>query len=293
MSLNNATYSDAFKEIQFNQKWLAQIGISNARYFSKGLIPPAITGLHNGDVIRAWKELGIQIVVGDNTRPVLLSPYSEYWPLISNSTANGYDGLVIMPRWATTIYYNCDTLACTTQEWLVTSGGKGTSDDLLANAKATNTWHLLGLHHDPYMFHQANLRYTDSATYTVGTQTGKMSLLMLWTEIILQEMSRLTNWPIVTLKHDDLGQTFINRMTLDRCNPSLTYNINNGAIVGVTVGADGNTCGTTVPVTFPGTATTTSPGSVKEQIGNDPLTMWTQLSGQSVSYTLGSPISLS
>lgn len=292
MSLNNATYSDAYKEIQFNQRWLSQIGISNAKFFSKGLIPPAITGLHNGDVIRAWKELGINYVVGDNTRPVLMSPYNEYWPLISNTSANGYDGLVIMPRWATTIYYNCDTLNCTTQEWIVTSGGKGTSADLLANAVSVNTWHLLGLHQDPYMFHQANLRYTDSASYTVGTQSGKMSLLMLWTELILQEMYRLTTWPIITLKHDDLGQMFVNRMTLDKCSPNMSYNLSNGTIVGVTVGANGNTCGTSVPVTFPGTATTTA-GSVKEQIGNDPLTMWTKLSGQAVTYTLGSPISLS
>jgi hypothetical protein len=44
-SLNNATYSDANKEIVFNVAWLKQVGIYAATKFSpKGLIPPAITG---------------------------------------------------------------------------------------------------------------------------------------------------------------------------------------------------------------------------------------------------------
>ncbi|QIW96520.1 hypothetical protein AMS68_002038 [Peltaster fructicola] len=197
-----------------------------------------------------------------------------------------------MPRWATTIYYNCDTANCTTQEWINTSGGKGSFWDLLQNARSVNTWHLFGLHHDPFMFHQANLRYTDSASYTIGSQSGKMSLLMIWSELILQEMYRLTTWPIITLKHDDVGQSFINRMTLDNCNPSMNYQVSNGKITGVTVATTNNVCGTTVPVTFPGTASTTQSGTVNEQIGSDPLTIWTPMTGSPVSFTLGSAVSL-
>lgn len=48
------------------------MGISAASKFSaSGLIPPAITGLHNGDAIKAFMDNGITSVVGDNTRPVL------------------------------------------------------------------------------------------------------------------------------------------------------------------------------------------------------------------------------
>lgn len=66
-SLNNATYSDVTKEISFNVAWMRQTGISAARRFSgKGLVPPAITGLHNGDAIKAWMDNGITSVVGDN-----------------------------------------------------------------------------------------------------------------------------------------------------------------------------------------------------------------------------------
>jgi hypothetical protein len=74
--MNNATYSDATKEIEFNAAWLNQVGLSTGtgtRFSPEGLIPPAITGLHNGDVIEAWMDQGIKYVVGDNSRPSLLN----------------------------------------------------------------------------------------------------------------------------------------------------------------------------------------------------------------------------
>ena len=71
---NNATYYDVTREISWNAAWLSQVGIASASKFSpKGIIPPAITGLHNGDALRAWKDNGIVNVVGDNTRPALLN----------------------------------------------------------------------------------------------------------------------------------------------------------------------------------------------------------------------------
>lgn len=75
---NNATYADVYREITWNQGWLAATGIANAQRFSpKGLIPPAITGLHNGDALRAWSNSGILHAVGDNTRPALLNSVSN------------------------------------------------------------------------------------------------------------------------------------------------------------------------------------------------------------------------
>jgi hypothetical protein len=148
-ALNNATFSDTVKEITFNQAWMKQVGIYYAKYFSdSGLIPPAITGLHNGDAINAWMSNGIKNVVGDNTRPVLMNPDSPFWPLISNVQNNGYDGLTIMPRWATNIYYNCYSSDCTTQEWINTSAGSGDFQALLLDARSTNSRNLFGLHHD-------------------------------------------------------------------------------------------------------------------------------------------------
>lgn len=104
---NNATYADVYKEIYWNQQWLAAVGFTSAEKFSPaGIVPPAITGLHNGDALRAWSDRGIFHVVGDNTRPTLLNTVNEHWPLISTVEANGFAGIQITPRWATNIYYN-------------------------------------------------------------------------------------------------------------------------------------------------------------------------------------------
>jgi hypothetical protein len=104
---DNATYFDVYQELTWNQAWLTQVGIAGAKHFSpKGLVPPAITGLHNGDAIRAWIASGIVNVVGDNTRPILMNTQNEMWPLMSTVASNGYAGVQITPRWATNIYYN-------------------------------------------------------------------------------------------------------------------------------------------------------------------------------------------
>ncbi|EFY97716.1 hypothetical protein X797_002917 [Metarhizium robertsii] len=295
--LNNATYHDATREIFFNQAFLKSVGIDRAARFSpKGIIPPAITGLHNADAIKAWTDNGIIYVVGDNTRPVLRNQNSVYWPLRSTVQTNGREGITIIPRFATTIYYNCDLPACTLKEWIDTSGGSGDFNNLLDNARAVNTRNLLSLQADPYMFHQANMRQIDVAPLTIGSQTGKQSLIMAWVETIAQEMTRLTNWPLLSLKHDDLATYFLNRMALDACQPksSYTYSADGKTITRVTVTANGNTCSAPVPVTFPGgIATTTLLGPLKStKVGSEPPILWVTLSGRPVEILLWTPVKL-
>jgi hypothetical protein len=91
---------------------------------------------------------GITNVVGDNTRPLLRNQQNIFWPLTTTVERNGYDGLIVMPRWATLIYYNCDLPDCTLQEWIDTSAGRGTFEDLMANARDTAVRNLFGLHWD-------------------------------------------------------------------------------------------------------------------------------------------------
>lgn len=80
-------------------------------------------------------------------------------------------------------------------------------------------------------------------------------------------------------------------MARDACSYGLTYAITSGSITGVTVTANGNTCGTSVPITVPGSVTNTQ-GFATEQIGSDPLTIWVALSGSPVSFTLSQPVAL-
>ncbi|PYH41936.1 putative extracellular serine-rich protein [Aspergillus saccharolyticus JOP 1030-1] len=289
---NNSTYSDVFKEISFNQAWLKQTGIDAAQHFtSNGIIPPAITGLHNGDALQAWWDNGITNCVGDNTRPVLLNTENAMWPLFTTVAANGFAGMQVNPRWATRIYYNCDTPACTVQEWIDTSAGSGDFDTLLSTEKADTMRHLFGLYHDPYMFHQANLRNYDVDPITINGVSAKYSIMQAWVETVVQEFVRLADWPIITLKHQDMSAGFLARYNRDQCGYALSYVISNQQITAVTVSATGNTCSEPVPVTFP-VAPTSTQGFTTEQLGSDPLTVWVQLSGSPVTFTLSTPIAL-
>lgn len=289
---DNATYFDVFNEITWNQAWLAQVGISAATKFSaQGLVPPAITGLHNGDAIRAWITAGIVNVVGDNTRPVLMNTVNEMWPLMSTVAENGYAGVQINPRWATNIYYNCQLPDCTVLEWINTSAGSGDWYALLDVEKATNSRHLLGLHHDPFMFHQANLNYVTAGTTIINGVSQKLSMFQVWVEVVIQEMMRLVNWPIISMKHDDFSTAFANRVVRDSCNPVLTFITNPTAktITGVTLTTNSNVCGAKIPVTVPGTVTNTQ-GFTTEMIGSDPLTIWVSMTGAPVNFTLTTPV---
>ena len=80
LELDNATYHDAIREIHINLQFAELLNITNSPKFSaSGVIPPAITGLHNGDVIRAWSDNGLWNAIGDNTRPVLRNPVSQIY----------------------------------------------------------------------------------------------------------------------------------------------------------------------------------------------------------------------
>ena len=160
--------------------------------------------MHNGDALRAWWERGITQCVGDNTRPALLNTENAMWPLFTTVEANGFAGMQVNPRWATRIYYNCDTPACTLQEWIDTSAGSGTFADLLATEKADTMRHLFGLYHEGYMFHQANLRNADVDPITINGVSGKYSIMQAWVETVVQEFVRLAEWPIITLTQQEV-----------------------------------------------------------------------------------------
>jgi hypothetical protein len=119
--LNNATYSDTLKEIQWNQAWLQQVGLAAGRFSANALIPPAITGLHNGDALRAWKDAGLTNCVGDNTRPVLRNQQNQMYLYKTTEASDGFAGFNVIPRYATRIYYNCDTSGMSSDPIMVSS----------------------------------------------------------------------------------------------------------------------------------------------------------------------------
>ncbi|KAJ0418828.1 hypothetical protein BJY00DRAFT_324632 [Aspergillus carlsbadensis] len=291
---DNVTYSDASKEITFNQAWLSQVGLSSApRFTSNGIIPSAITGLHNGDALQAWHDHGITNCVGDNSRPVLRNQQNPMWPYFTTIDSDGFSGMQVNPRWPTRIYFDCDSPGCTVKQWIdrFAGGAGGDFNGLLAAERETTLVYLLGLYHDSYMFHQANLHNADADTITVGNSTGRYSIFQGWIETMVQELVRLVTWPIVSTTHHQMSENFLQRYTRDQCRYALGYEISGGQITGVRVTARDNQCSAKIPVTFPG-GVADSQGFTKEQLGTDPLTLWVQLSGTPVSLALASPIPL-
>jgi hypothetical protein len=126
--------------------------------------------------------------------------------------------------------------------------------------------------------------------------TKKYALLQIWMETIVPEITRLVSWPLVSLKHDDIAASFAARMARDSCKPSMSYTLsgnstNAAAITGITISTSGNTCSTTIPVTIPGSVTSTA-GYTTEKLGNDPTTIWVKMAGKPVTFTLSSPVTL-
>lgn len=58
---------------------------------------------------------------------------------------------------------------------------------------------------DPYMFHQPNLRSRDALETNINGRMQRLSLLQMWVEVITVEVTRVVNWPIITLKHDHVS----------------------------------------------------------------------------------------
>lgn len=54
------------------------------------------------------------------------------------------------------------------------------------------------------MFHQANLRWEGVDKTTLNGVLGQYSLFQMWVETVVAEVTRLVNWPIISLKHDDV-----------------------------------------------------------------------------------------
>lgn len=288
---NNATYNDINKEINWNQQWFSQSGIGGGNFSADGLIPPQITGLHNGDALKAWSDNGLTNCVGDNSRPVLRNQQNQMWPYTTNVANNGFAGITVVPRWAGRIFYNCDTPACTLQEWIDTSGGSGDFSTLMADEVDDASRYLLGLYHDSFMFHQLNMRNQNVSALTTPDGTKVNSLLQNWVENVVQEVVRLVNWPIITLKQTDLAVAFRNRQARDACGYQMSWNVSGRKITGVTVSSSSNSCSVPIPLTVPGTVTDTQ-GFTTEQVGFDPLTIWVKLSGQPVTFTLAQSISI-
>ncbi|KAI9327674.1 hypothetical protein BDR26DRAFT_952505, partial [Obelidium mucronatum] len=293
---NNNTYSDVINEVQFNFRLASSEfwGLDGQAYWSNhSMVTPGISGIFNGDALQALSDFGITGCVGDSSRPKTLNAENPlYWPLTTTFNNNGFDGFTVVPRQSAAIYFNCTNQEYNTQLYNNIYGTQKTFADIIAAEVKRNLRTLSLLSWQPAMFHQANLRNADLPVVTIGSATGKLGLMQQWVESVFGSFGQLSNWPIITVKQDDLTQKFINRQIYETAGVKVVQ------IVGVTssgAAAAGFNITSTVsciaPVTLPPTIRTTDiielpAGSTFEQIGVDSVTVWIPLTANA------SPVSL-
>ncbi|KAJ3411846.1 hypothetical protein HDV05_001635 [Chytridiales sp. JEL 0842] len=300
--LNNCSYYDAFNEIRTNQNFANASGWAGKSYWSShSMITTGISGIFNGDAIRAMFDNGIRSVVGDTSRPNIINDTSIHWPYITKSEISNVGGLLSVPRAPTNIYYNCSTAQ---EEELLYRNMYPNNPRSLKQIIDDETVRVLHkfmiLRNDGEMFHQANLRQADlrpdqsiqvgptqplssynsaSTGATPAYSGGVLSLYSAWTEAIVHAFNQLVNWPIITYKLDDMERMFVDRALRDNAGVQMTLVRNTTHLLSIRV-ASAQPC--TAPVTLPlgltaANVTNFPSGWRREQIGLDPLTVWVPL----------------
>lgn len=281
-NLDDATTVDVDNEIRVNIEFADRIGLTDKKYFSrKAIITPQISGLHNVDAINVFKKYGIEAGTGDLSRSAIINKENPYLPFVTTLESSNFEGFPILPRTPTEIYFLCSTREENT--WMYNriyfNYFKFNSTwDQIAERESKRTLLLMTLlRHEPHQFHQANLRYYESDS---GNKYGH-SLLEDWTRAVVSLYKKYVNWPLISLKIDDIRTSYVDRLNLENCgqDTQLILDENTSTITGIQVKATSGSC--KVPITIPYNIevdkTSLPKKAVLEQVGSDPLTVWVDL----------------
>ena len=132
-------------------------GSGLSRYSVENLVTPSMSGLRNGEAMRAAYDVGIRNVVSDGSADCQTNPTPNtgYY----NAQA---PGLLQVPRLPTDLYFNVSQPAEWIAEYEMIHAVSGVSyEQIVETESAAQLRYLLRGQNSPWMFHQANLR--DSA----------------------------------------------------------------------------------------------------------------------------------
>jgi len=290
-NLDYASLHDADMEISLNIKMADEpyLGMYKRDCFSPhSIICPEISGLHNGHTLQSFQKNEILYAVGDTSRPDL-TPENFYVPLVTNTTFANFDGFLVIPRQPPQVYWDCSTVE---QNLILYKERYQKEIDWathLSNEANLHIKNFLKLRHDPYMFHEGNLRNADQPEVEVGGTKGKFGLMQQWVENMVAEIKKYMDWPLISLKMDDLMETYKLRLSKQQCSPTYTMVIedNTFKISEIKVAATKGDC--LVPIfAIRDTEFDSKTVTKIEQIGNDPKTAWIKLIGgkaRSVKFT--------
>ncbi|KAI8800588.1 hypothetical protein BJ742DRAFT_764017 [Cladochytrium replicatum] len=298
--LDQCTKYDAQNELKFNIQGAKLLGLEGQSFFSiRTMVTPQITGLFNGDALAAMKENGILAAVGDNSRTNLVSPRGLWFPVYTTMDTSNYDGGIIIPRSPAEVYFSCTTpelnQALYDKMYFAYYKGNSSYEENMQREANRAMYKFLSLTHDPYMFHQANLR-TSLPTVTIGTQTGTFSLVQQWAEHVLQKMQSIVIWPVTSLKLDELLDSFLERELREACGLSTTLVLSKdvATLQGIEVVSTAS-CGGAVTVPVRNSELNVEKeveGLIeRDELGNEPLVIWMDNDkSKAFSFTLRTPI---
>ncbi|ORX80162.1 hypothetical protein BCR32DRAFT_327791 [Anaeromyces robustus] len=276
-NLNSASFHDADVEISYNVKMADDpyLGMYKRPCFSQhSIVCPEISGMHNGHTLEAFKKNTVYYGVGDNSRPDL-NPDNFYFPLVTNKTTSNFDGFYVIPRQPTEMYWDCSLPEQILQLYKERSGKEETWDEHVRKDIENSVKNFVKLRHDPYMFHEGNLRNEDLPEIEINGVKGKFGLMQQWVENMVVEIRKYLEWPLITKKMDDLAQTYILRINQTECIPKYTMNIDDETlkISEIKVSSTKGSC--KVPLfAIRDTQFDDSTVSNIEQIGDEPPTAW-------------------
>ncbi|ORX75259.1 hypothetical protein BCR32DRAFT_329887 [Anaeromyces robustus] len=283
-NLNYASLNDANNEIGLNIKMADEpyLGMYKRDCFSQhSIITPEISGLHNGHVLQVFEKYGIKYAVGDTSRADLTQE-NYHLPFISTMQTSNYEGFIVIPRQPPQIYWDCSTKDEILAWYQVFYGTSIDWTTHLNNEAELHVKNLLKLRHDPYMFHEGNLRNVDMPEVEIEGVTGKFGVMQQWVERILAEYNKYLDWPLISIKMDDLAQTYLRRLDQKNCKPQYTMVIDDTSfkISEIKVSSTSGEC--KVPIfAIRNTEFNEGNGITIEKEGNDPPTAWIEASNKS------------
>jgi hypothetical protein len=281
-NLDYASKFDVENEIGLNIKMANTnyLDMYEKEWFSQNsIVCPEISGLHNGHCLEAFHEYNVFYGVGDTSRADITNMTNPYIPMMTTMETSNFEGFMVIPRQPTQVYWDIDTVEGTVKYYNNFYNTDVTWQDILDREALHVIKLFLQLRHDPFMFHEGNLRNADFPEVTINGASGHYGLLQQWVERIVEEVTKYVDWPIISLKMDDLAQTYIKRMDRIKCNPEyrIVVNEDTRVVQSVEINASG-ACEVPLFLSRGGEIDKSTVDSI-EQFGNDPKTAWIKLDG--------------
>ncbi|ORX50620.1 hypothetical protein BCR36DRAFT_583206 [Piromyces finnis] len=285
--LDYASYRDTDLESKENIKMSKEpyLGMYDRDCYSKhSIVTPEISGLHNGDALKALTDNEVYYAVGDTSR-VDVSPENFYLPFITNMTTSNFDGFVVIPRQPPQVYWDCSTIEENMEVYKMRYPDRTnvTWEQHLNEEADLHAKNFLKLRHDPYMFHEGNLRNSDFKEVSIGSGKGKYGMLQQWVERVTEEIQKYMNWPLVSIKMDNLAQTYLTRISKEQCKPKYTMVVDDSSFKISEIKVKATTGECKVPLlAIKNTEFDKSTVDSIEKLGMDPQTAWINVNDKSV-----------